>query len=72
MEKENVRQEISEQFERKLMTDVEAAPILSCKPGLLRKWRSQGGGPKYIKIGSLCRYRLEDLENFIEQQAVNR
>lgn len=63
----------NEQFTgRRLLTDLEAAPYLGCRPGTLRKWRSEGGGPKYIKIGSLCRYRLEDLEQFIESQAVGR
>jgi len=57
---------------RRLMSDIEAAPYLGCRPGTLRKWRSAGGGPKYIKIGALCRYRLEDLERFIESQAVVR
>ncbi|OQX04832.1 MAG: hypothetical protein BWK76_28220 [Desulfobulbaceae bacterium A2] len=68
MRKENVEQFVG----RRLLTDLEAAPILSCKVGTLRKWRSQGGGPKYIKIGALCRYRLQDLEDFIEQQIVAR
>jgi len=58
--------------ERRLMSDIEAATLLGCRPGTLRKWRSAGGGPKYVKIGALCRYRIEDLEEFIESQVVAR
>jgi hypothetical protein len=30
----------------------------------LERWRWQKRGPKYIKVGSRVRYRIEDVENF--------
>ena len=32
----------------------------------MRWWRYAGGGPIYVKMGSKVRYRVEDLEAFIE------
>jgi hypothetical protein len=32
----------------------------------LRSWRSQGRGPKFIKVGKLVRYRLSDVEAFMD------
>ena len=33
----------------------------------VRKWRLKGGGPKYIKIGPLVRYRPEHVQEFLDQ-----
>ncbi len=30
----------------------------------LEAWRSQGKGPRYMKIGGRCVYRLEDVEAY--------
>jgi len=30
----------------------------------LQRWRSEGSGPTFIKIGQLVRYRQSDLEEF--------
>ena len=39
------------------------------KPKMLEGRRYRGGGPPYITIGKLVRYRLSDVEEFL---AVNR
>jgi len=57
---------------QRLIDDIQAARFLGCKPGTLRKWRSEGGGPAYRSIGRLKRYAIEDLEQFIERQRVAR
>ena len=31
----------------------------------LRSWRTQHRGPKFIKVGSMVRYRLSDVETFL-------
>jgi hypothetical protein len=30
----------------------------------LERWRSQGRGPRFLKINGRCLYRLEDIESF--------
>ena len=36
----------------------------------LDRWRSQGIGPKFVKIGRHIRYKIADLEEFIEESTV--
>ena len=45
------------------------AQILLVKEKTMETWRSRGGGPKYIKIGRLVRYRLSDVQAFIDAGA---
>lgn len=49
-----------------------AAAILGCTPKMLVKMRSKGGGggPNYVKIGRLVRYRLKDLYRYLDQNTV--
>ncbi len=35
----------------------------------LNKWRCHGGGPVFIKMGRAVRYRQEDLETFMSNEA---
>ena len=39
----------------------EGAPISN---RTMQRWRSEGIGPKFLKIGMFVRYRLSDLEEF--------
>lgn len=32
----------------------------------MQRWRLEGGGPTYIKLGRLVRYRKSDLDGFIQ------
>ena len=57
---------------RLVMNDVEAAEALDMAPTTLRKWRTTGRGPAYIKLGKNVRYRLEDLTAYIQKQTVGR
>lgn len=52
------------------LTDThQAAEILGgLKPNTLEGWRVQGKGPRYVKIGRLVRYRIEDLNAWLEAQ----
>ena len=51
-----------------LFTTREAAQILKTVTGTLENWRSQGIGPKYIRLGSRAiRYSRADLEAFIHR-----
>jgi predicted DNA-binding transcriptional regulator AlpA len=51
----------------RLLTEEEAARILSCSTALLRKWRLIKDGPAYCKVGRLVRYPEADLRAFIER-----
>jgi hypothetical protein len=49
-----------------LLTEKDAAAILSVQVATLRRWRWSGQGPTFRKIGACVRYRPEDLVAFIE------
>lgn len=55
-----------------VFSDVEAAPLLDLSVHTLRKMRSQGTGPAYLKIGKSCKYRMTDIFSYIEKSAVAR
>ena len=46
------------------LTQVELAVRWRISPRTLERWRWAGEGPRFIKIGGLVRYRLEDIEGF--------
>ena len=52
-----------------LLTERETAALLGVTDRCLQAWRYRGGGPHFVKISARCvRYRLIDLENFIESR----
>jgi hypothetical protein len=53
-----------------LITEKDAADVLRLKSKTLTRWRWEGRGPRYHKIGGAVRYRTEDLEAFIAGTAV--
>lgn len=51
-----------------LLTEGEAAEYLRLTPRALQAWRYQGRGPRFVRISRRAiRYRLDDLERFIEE-----
>jgi len=48
-----------------VMTVTQAAEYLGLAVSTLNKWRCHGGGPIFIKMGRAVRYRVEDLETYI-------
>jgi excisionase family DNA binding protein len=58
--------------EGKLLTAAEAAEILGTTVGTLACWRcTKAYDLPFIKIGSLVRYRLNDLRDWVARRAVN-
>lgn len=53
-----------------IVSEAEAAPMLSVKTQTLRVWRTRGKGPPYLKFSRKVRYRLSDLLAFIEASRV--
>ncbi|WP_420435061.1 helix-turn-helix transcriptional regulator [Hyphobacterium sp.] len=47
------------------MTPRQAAAYLNLAVSSLAKWRVEGIGPSYIKLGSAVRYRRTDLDDWI-------
>lgn len=41
------------------------AQKLECQVKTLQAWRTRGGGPKFVKVGRLVRYRDEDVAEWI-------
>jgi predicted DNA-binding transcriptional regulator AlpA len=59
-------------IQNKLLTSEEAAPLVGVTPGTLQVWRSTNRYPlKYIKAGRLVRYRIEDIQAFIESRTIS-
>ena len=55
--------------DEQLLTEADAAKLLSISPRTLRNWRVLGGGPLYIKVSGRCvRYCYADLTTFIQQR----
>jgi predicted ATPase len=51
-----------------LLSEGQAAVVLTVKIKTLQAWRGRGGGPKFVKVGRLVRYRQEDLEQFLSER----
>ncbi len=53
-----------------LVDELTAAAALNMHPRTLTKWRWEGKGPPYCKIGRSVRYSLTDLETFVEKSRI--
>ena len=46
----------------------QAADFLNLKKCTLEAWAIRGGGPDFVKFGRAVRYRISDLEKYVEKQ----
>ena len=51
-----------------LITPAKVANMLCLCEATLRKWRWEGKGPQFVKIGRKVAYRESDVSNFIQSQ----
>jgi hypothetical protein len=51
---------------KSLMDEIELANMLHVSIALVRKWRLQDKGPRYVKLGSLVRYPRKDAEAWLD------
>jgi len=51
-----------------LLTEEDVAKQLHVSVASLRRWRLERRGPQFIKVGSLVRYRPEELEAWLAAQ----
>jgi hypothetical protein len=52
------------------VADTVAGPLIGTTAATMRRWRYEGRGPRYTKVGSSVRYRIADLESFVSQRTV--
>lgn len=53
-----------------LRNESAVAKELNCEVKTLQAWRCRGGGPPWIRVGRLVRYRPQDVEAWIESRRV--
>lgn len=51
-----------------LLRQKDVAKRLAVAEATLEAWRVRGGGPAFIKLGKAVRYRMCDLDDFIESR----
>ena len=53
--------------QQRLLTTDQAAGFLDVHPATLATWRSEGRGPRYLKVGERnVRYRRSELERWLK------
>lgn len=52
-----------------LLTEQELAKRLSVSLASVRRWRINGRGPLFVKVGALVRYRPEDVDAWLGELA---
>jgi excisionase family DNA binding protein len=57
-------------METELLTTNDAARLLNVSTVTLEKWRGQGKGPEYVKMGRAVRYKRDALEEFIKEKTI--
>jgi predicted DNA-binding transcriptional regulator AlpA len=51
-----------------LLNEHDIARITGMSVASVRRWRLRRHGPRYLKLGSACRYRPEDLTQWLESR----
>ena len=54
----------------KLINEKQAAEMFGCTASTFRKWRLQGKGPAFCRVGRLVRYSESDLLAYLEDNRV--
>jgi predicted site-specific integrase-resolvase len=52
------------------LTDEQLAERWQCSRKTIQRWRSEGVGPKFLKINNRVRYKLTDVETFEEHNTI--
>jgi len=53
------------------LTESEASRQIGVSISGLRKWRKNGQGPRYIKLGRLIRYRSSEIQSWLAAHTVS-
>jgi predicted DNA-binding transcriptional regulator AlpA len=52
------------------INESELARQANISTAVLRKWRREGKGPRFVKLGRLVRYLVRDVNTWLDDQAV--
>jgi excisionase family DNA binding protein len=55
-------------IDRRLLRPDELASLLGIPLATIYRWRSRGDGPPGIRVGRHVRYRLEDVDRWLDEQ----
>jgi predicted DNA-binding transcriptional regulator AlpA len=53
-----------------LLKEADVANALCVSLAAVRRWRTKGKGPRYLKLGSLVRYSQKDVSEWIQSRPV--
>jgi predicted DNA-binding transcriptional regulator AlpA len=53
------------------MSETELARRISVSTAVLRKWRRERNGPRFVKLGRLIRYLIRDVDIWLEAHSVD-
>jgi predicted site-specific integrase-resolvase len=56
---------------REMLSAEQAAHYLQVASQTLARWRAEGVGPAFIKVGGLVRYEVSDLNAFLDSRRRN-
>lgn len=59
------------QISETLQDETAVSKQLHCEVKTLQAWRCRGGGPPFIRVGRLVRYRPQDVEAWITSRRVS-
>ena len=51
---------------KRLLREKEVAEIYGISVRTLQKWRCTGGGPPFVKANRSIRYRMEEIESYLD------
>jgi predicted DNA-binding transcriptional regulator AlpA len=52
------------------MTSRELSTAIGVQDNTLRHWRCTGTGPPFVRVGQAVRYRIGDVERWLEERTV--
>lgn len=52
----------------RLLNEFDVAAMLGVSVMTIRKWRFRRQGPRYLKLGALCRYQIQDIVIWLESR----
>lgn len=55
--------------EERLLSPQEVADWLGVPRGTIYQWRTRGDGPRGYRVGKHVRYRLSDVQSWLEEHA---
>jgi hypothetical protein len=64
-----MKKNLSDEFEP-LWNDRDTGHFIHASKAVLRKWRREGTGPAFIRVGHLIRYRKGDVESWLAARRV--